>query len=53
MEQRQNDIEYCRQRIAEEEALAQSQDSSYAREVHAQMAMLYKAQLELLKSSRV
>lgn len=53
MEQRREDIEYCRMRIAEEEALADRNDSPYAREVHAQMALLYRAQLELLKTSRV
>jgi hypothetical protein len=53
MEQRREDIEFCLQRIAEERALARDEASPYAREVHAQMASLYMAQLELLKTSRI
>ena len=47
-----NEIRYCLQRIAEEEAIARAAGSTEAAEVHAQMAMLYKAQLALLKNRR-
>jgi hypothetical protein len=49
---RDDDIQYCQQRIAEEEAIARSTDSQEAGEMHSQMAMLYRAQLVLLKSGR-
>lgn len=48
-----NDIEYCQRRIAEEEAIARSAGSPEAGEMHAQTAMLYKIQLELLKARRI
>lgn len=46
-------IEYCLQRIAEEEAISRQAGSPEAAESHNQMAMLYRIQLQLLKSSRV
>jgi hypothetical protein len=47
-----NEIEHCQQRIAEEQAIARAAGSSEASEMHAQMAMLYKIQLEMLKNRR-
>lgn len=47
-----NEIRYCQQRMAEEEAIARAAGSPEAGEVHAQMAMPYKAQLALLKNRR-
>ncbi len=48
-----SDIEYCEQRIAQEEAVARSASSREAGEVHEQMAMLYKAQLQVLKATAI
>lgn len=45
-------IEYCLQRIAEEEAISLRARSPEAVESHQQMAMLYRIQLELLKTGR-
>jgi hypothetical protein len=44
-------IEHCQARIAREEHLAQSAMSAEVAERHYQMAMLYKAQLAVLKGS--
>lgn len=42
------DIEYCRQRIAEEESAARAAPSWEAGCVHQQLVMLYQAQLAVL-----
>lgn len=42
------DIEYCRQKIAEEERAELDAPSAEAGCVHQQLAMLYKAQLAVL-----
>jgi hypothetical protein len=47
-----NEIEHCQQRIAEEEAIARAAGSPEAREMHAQMVMLYEIQLAMLKNRR-
>jgi hypothetical protein len=44
-----DDIAHCRQRIEDEERRARSAGSPEAGEVHAQMAMLYRAQLAMLE----
>ena len=44
-------IQHCESRIAEEEQLARSAQSAEVAERHHQMAMLYKAQLAVLKRS--
>jgi hypothetical protein len=45
------DIEYCRQKIADEERAAAAAPSWETGCVHQQMAMLYKAELALLLKS--
>lgn len=47
-----DDIVYCKSRIAEEELLASGAPSPEAGLVHAQMAMLYKSQLAVLCRSQ-
>jgi hypothetical protein len=42
------DIEYCRQRIAEEERAAETAPSWETGCVHQQLAMLYKVELAML-----
>jgi hypothetical protein len=46
-------IHHCRIRIAHEEGCAREAGSPEAAEPHLQLAMLYKAQLELLSRTRV
>lgn len=48
----EDDEIYCRRRIAEEEAFAQSSGSPEAGLVHEQTAMLYRAQLATLMRLR-
>jgi hypothetical protein len=48
-----NDVLACRARLAEEEALARRARTAEAGEQHAQMAALFQAQLDLLKTKRI
>lgn len=48
-----NDIVYCRERLAEAQAMARSARSREESELHAQTALLFQVRLELLKTSRV
>jgi hypothetical protein len=48
----QDDIDHCRARIVEEEQQAATAASWETRLTHAQMAMLYKAQLATLVQGR-
>lgn len=47
-----DEIRYCQQRIAEQEAKIRDSGSPEAGEKHAQMALLYRAQLTVLHSRR-
>jgi hypothetical protein len=49
---RQDDIEDCKRRIAEEERLTIAAGSPEAGEAHAQLVMLYKTQLAVMMRNR-
>jgi len=52
-EAQEDDVSYCRRRIAEEEAEAAEAGSPEAGLVHSQVAMLYKVQLATLQRRAV
>lgn len=51
--EKRDELRDCRRRIAEEEAIARSATSPEAGALHAEMAMLYRVKLDLLKTQRI